>query len=312
MRTSPLTFVLKTASSSSSLDSVNGARPSARPGVVEEDVEASELLDRGGDEALAALRVGDVELELDVGLEPVDAPRAAGDADAGVLQRTRGRLPDSGRCAGDDRRLAGEVKCRHGAMLSPPAWLALRDMVDLERHVMELVPVVRAAAAACAARRGSRSPARRARAPRAPGSRSSPSRRGGRAPRRRRDPRRARRATSSGSMPGGRALEEDAPRFAEQRPARAQASARRRASPAIGSKRSQPVASTSAPATAVPANAARSVATCRNAPRTFRLSRSARDSTSVATRFTATPTSATTSTMPPCTSAGETSRRTAP
>ena len=88
------------------------------PGVVEEDVDASERLDGGRDEAFTALRIDDVELELDVGLEPVDAPGAAGDANAGILQRARGRLPDSGRCARDDRRLAGEVKCRHGAMLS--------------------------------------------------------------------------------------------------------------------------------------------------------------------------------------------------
>ena len=56
--------------------------------------------------------------------------------------------------------------------------------------------------------------------------------------------------------------------------------------PAIGSKRFQPVARTSAPATAVPTKAARSVATWRNAPRTLRPVRSARARTSVAARLT--------------------------
>ena len=52
------------------------------PGVVDEDVDAAELLDRRCDEARAARRVGDVELERDIRLEPLDAARAAGDADA--------------------------------------------------------------------------------------------------------------------------------------------------------------------------------------------------------------------------------------
>jgi len=64
-------------------------------------------------------------------------------------------------------------------------------------------------------------------------------------------------------------------------------------------------------ATAVAANAARSVTTWRNAPRTLMLERSARASTNVEARLTPTPASATTSTMPPCTAAGCTRRRTA-
>src|SRR5947208_8148554 len=77
---------------------------------------------------------------------------------------------------------------------------------------------------------------------------------------------------------------------------------------ATGSNRSHPVQRISSPATAVPANAAASVATCKNAPRTFRLSRDARASTAVATTFTATPAAATTATTPPRTSGGSTSR----
>src|SRR2546430_3525155 len=80
---------------------------------------------------------------------------------------------------------------------------------------------------------------------------------------------------------------------------------------AIGSHRSHPVASTSAPAAAVPMNAARSVATCKKAPRTFRLSRLGRARTAAAARFTTTPASATTSTIPPRTSDGSIRRRTA-
>ena len=46
MRTRPFTFVSNTASSSSSLDSSNGYAAEREPGVVEEDVDAAELLDR--------------------------------------------------------------------------------------------------------------------------------------------------------------------------------------------------------------------------------------------------------------------------
>ena len=48
-------------------------------GVVDKDVDAAELLDRGRDEALGGGRIGDVELERDVRLDAVDPPCAAGD-----------------------------------------------------------------------------------------------------------------------------------------------------------------------------------------------------------------------------------------
>ena len=109
MRRTPSTFVWSTRSSSSAVDSVNGARPSARPGVVEEDVDAAELGDRRLDERRRARLVGDVELERDVGLDPLHPPRAAGDAHAGLAQLAHGRGADAGRGARDDRGLAGQV-----------------------------------------------------------------------------------------------------------------------------------------------------------------------------------------------------------
>ena len=86
---------------------------------------------------------------------------------------------------------------------------------------------------------------------------------------------------------------------------------------AIGSKRFQPVARISAPASAVPAKPARSVVTCRKAPRMLMLSDCPRESTSAATRLTTAPAIATTSTIPPRTSgvrsaAARPSRRSSP
>ena len=94
---------------------VEGVAAKRETGVVEEDVEAAEALDRLGDEALATLDVGDVELELDLGLEPLDAAGAAGDADARIGELPGRRLADAARRAGDDRGLA--LESRHGAGL---------------------------------------------------------------------------------------------------------------------------------------------------------------------------------------------------
>ena len=90
-----------------------------------------------------------------------------------------------------------------------------------------------------------------------------------------------------GIDPGRRRLEEDPAPTRGAASSSSEASAPRRAGPRSGRTRFQPVSRMSAPAIAVPTNAARSVATCRNAPRTLRLERSARASTSVAARFTA-------------------------
>ena len=127
------------------------------------------------------------------------------------------------------------------------------------------------------------------------------------------DRRRARGRPPSGSMPAGERSRKIRRRVAQQRPLDAQSISAATARPAIGSKRSQPVSE----------DRARRRPRCRRTRRgrsrragTRRERSGSRDraarSTSVAARFTATPTSATTSTMPPRTSAGEMSRRTAP
>jgi hypothetical protein len=72
---------------------------------VDEDVRWPRLLD----EARATLGVGDVELERDVRLEPLDPPRAADDTRAFRRERAGRRSADSARRAGDDRRPAVEL-----------------------------------------------------------------------------------------------------------------------------------------------------------------------------------------------------------
>ena len=94
-----------------------GVAPEAQAGVVEEDVDAAaELRDGLLDEAGGALRIGHVELEADVGLEPVAAPRPAGHARALACERAGGRSADSRRGAGDDRGLSLEGS--HGLSLT--------------------------------------------------------------------------------------------------------------------------------------------------------------------------------------------------
>ena len=109
---------------------------------------------------------------------------------------------------------------------------------------------------------------------------------------------------ASGSASSRRALEEDRGRLAQQ----LRRSTRSSTPPRRGSRSDRAGSSrwrgSDPPASAVAPNAATSVAMCRNAPRTFRLSRLARASTSVATRLTSAPPSATTSTRPPWTSRG--------
>ena len=83
--------------------------PEREPGVVEEDVDPAELGDRRLDERGRAGLVGDVDLERDVGLDPLHPPRAAGDANARLAQLAHRRGADPGGGAGDDRRLAAQV-----------------------------------------------------------------------------------------------------------------------------------------------------------------------------------------------------------
>ena len=80
MRIRPWTFVSSTVSSSASVEASNGSRPSARPALLTRMSSAAELGDARSTNALAARGVGDVELERDVRVELLDAPRAAGDA----------------------------------------------------------------------------------------------------------------------------------------------------------------------------------------------------------------------------------------
>ena len=63
---------------------------------------------RSSREALAARRIGDVELDGDVRLEPLDSPRTADDAGALGREQARRRGADSARGARDDRGLAVE------------------------------------------------------------------------------------------------------------------------------------------------------------------------------------------------------------
>ena len=82
----------------------------AEAGVVDEDVQSAELADRDLDEPLAALPVGDVELELDLGFQLLDATGAAGNADALSRKGGCGRGADAARGAGDDRGLSLEAR----------------------------------------------------------------------------------------------------------------------------------------------------------------------------------------------------------
>src|SRR5207247_7412903 len=77
------------------------AEPEA--GVVDEDVEPAEGFESLLDEALAALRFGDVELECDLGFDLLDAARAAGESRAVLGKRAGDRGPHPARGAGDDR-----------------------------------------------------------------------------------------------------------------------------------------------------------------------------------------------------------------
>ena len=123
MRTRPFTFVSKTVRSSSSVDAVNGSRPSARPA-------AFTRMSAGpaaSTNALAARGVGDVERERDVGLEPLDAAGAADDPRALVREHARSRGADPAGGAGDDRGLARRADPWPGHVTPTAASRPLRD-----------------------------------------------------------------------------------------------------------------------------------------------------------------------------------------
>ncbi len=95
------------------------------PGVVEEDVDASELVGRAAHEGGSALLVHDVEREREVGLDSLDPPRPADHSHAGLPQLARGRRADAAGRARDDRGLAGQI---HGVRLLRTAAAAKRTL----------------------------------------------------------------------------------------------------------------------------------------------------------------------------------------
>ena len=231
MRTSPFTFVPKTRASSSSLDSSNGARPSARPALLKRMSRPPSCSTAAAtNRALLSGSVTSSSSAISVSSRSTRrAPPATRTPAAARARAVAWPMP--GRRAGDDRRLAAEVEIRHAPDAS--CWRSGARAVRAPRPASagrdgrpgascgggRSAP--RAGAGACASRRGSRRPARRGRAPRARGKplvtvqtcRSCTS-------------------ATSGSVdecacdvvrvdPGRRGLEEDAARLADQRPARA-------------------------------------------------------------------------------------------
>ena len=211
-------FVSMIVCSSSSVDSTNGSRPSARPALLTRMSRPPSSSSARSTNARAAPGVGDVELERDVG--SIASTRRAPPAtrDARLAQRARGRLADAARRAGDDRRLAGRSTCRHGgepndARSSAAAVPRARPAASCARGRSARG----ASARDSAARRGNRRSGATRRAPQSAGkplvtvqtwrscasttSRSATSAR----------------PTSSGSIAVRRALEEDRRRLAQQR-----------------------------------------------------------------------------------------------
>ena len=80
-----------------------------KPGIVVEDVDPAELGGRTRDERGAAVLVGDVEREGNVGVDPLHAPRAAHDAHAGLAELAHRRGTEAARRTRDDGRLALEL-----------------------------------------------------------------------------------------------------------------------------------------------------------------------------------------------------------
>ena len=109
MRRTPSTFVWTTRASSSAVDSVNGARPSARPALLKRMSTPPSSATAASTNAADAGLVGDVDLERDVGLDPLDPPRTPRHAHARLAQLAHGRGADPGGGAGDDRGLAVQV-----------------------------------------------------------------------------------------------------------------------------------------------------------------------------------------------------------
>ena len=122
------------------------------PGGVDEDVDPTELCDRFLDEALAALRIGDVELEPVIGLGIRSTRRAPPTTRAPSRASVSGRRgTDTARRAGDDGRLslqaghrwtltAERAVTRHGFTQFDLGSRRL-GMFDLKRRVSEAEPI---------------------------------------------------------------------------------------------------------------------------------------------------------------------------
>jgi hypothetical protein len=80
-----------------------------QPRVVVEDVDRAERLHGAIDEDDAALLVGHVERERDVGIDPLDPPGTAYDTNARLAQLAHGCRAEAAGRARDDGCLAGEL-----------------------------------------------------------------------------------------------------------------------------------------------------------------------------------------------------------
>jgi hypothetical protein len=83
--------------------------------IVDEDVEPAEPPNYFSDEAPAAVRLGNVELERDLRLEALDAARAAGHPHARLGERPCRCATDPRRGTRDDRPLPRQVVSGHGS-----------------------------------------------------------------------------------------------------------------------------------------------------------------------------------------------------
>ena len=109
MRIAPSTFVCRTVASSSGVRLRERVAAERETGVVVEDVDAAELGGGAPDERGAALLVGHVEGERDVGVDPRDAACTADDAHSGLAELAHRRGAEAARRARDDRCLALEL-----------------------------------------------------------------------------------------------------------------------------------------------------------------------------------------------------------
>ena len=127
----------------------NGARPSASPAALTRMSTGPAASTKRSQLA----GIGDVERERDVGLEPLDAPRAADHPRALAREHPRGRRADAARGARDDRRHAVEAPTAGSATVTPcgragrlrRAWSGVRCDGARRRCVLAVLVVRRSA-----------------------------------------------------------------------------------------------------------------------------------------------------------------------